>query len=165
MTDIDSKAPVVGVVMGSRSDWETLRHASEILAELGIPHESRVVSAHRTPDRLFKYAREAEGRGLQVLIAGAGGAAHLPGMLAALTILPVLGVPVESKVLRGVDSLLSIVQMPRGVPVGTLAIGPSGAANAALLAAAILARTDPAIREALATYRQRQTASVDESPI
>lgn len=164
MTDNDPKAPVVGVVMGSRSDWETLRHASEVLDELGIPHESRVVSAHRTPDRLFAYAREAEGRGLQILIAGAGGAAHLPGMLAALTILPVLGVPVESKVLRGVDSLLSIVQMPRGVPVGTLAIGPPGAANAALLAAAILARTDPAIREALATYRKRQTASVDESP-
>jgi 5-(carboxyamino)imidazole ribonucleotide mutase len=165
MTDNDPKAPVVGVVMGSRSDWETLRHASEVLAELGIPHESRVVSAHRTPDRLYRYAREAEGRGLQVLIAGAGGAAHLPGMLAALTILPVLGVPVESKVLRGVDSLLSIVQMPRGVPVGTLAIGPSGAANAALLAAAILARTDPAIREALATYRRKQTEGVDESPI
>ena len=165
MTDIDAKAPVVGVVMGSRSDWETLRHASEVLAELDIPHESRVVSAHRTPDRLYRYAGEAEGRGLRVLIAGAGGAAHLPGMLAALTILPVLGVPVESKVLRGVDSLLSIVQMPRGVPVGTLAIGPSGAANAALLAAAILARTDPAIREALAAFRQRQTAGVDESPI
>src|SRR3954469_16661661 len=123
--------PRVGVVMGSRSDWETLRHASEALAALGIPHESRVVSAHRTPERLFRYAREAEGRGLHVLIAGAGGAAHLPGMLAALTILPVLGVPVESKVLRGVDSLLSIVQMPRGVPVGTLAIGAAGAANAA----------------------------------
>src|SRR3979409_291785 len=120
MTGIDPKAPVGGVVMGSRSDWETLRHASEVLAELGVPHESRVVSAHRTPDRLYEYAREAEGRGLHVLIAGAGGAAHLPGMLAALTILPVLGVPVESKVLRGVDSLLSIVQMPRGVPVGTL---------------------------------------------
>jgi 5-(carboxyamino)imidazole ribonucleotide mutase len=164
MTDIDPRAPVVGVVMGSRSDWETLRHASEVLAELGIPHESRVVSAHRTPDRLYRYAREAEGRGLHVLIAGAGGAAHLPGMLAALTILPVLGVPVESKVLRGVDSLLSIVQMPRGVPVGTLAIGPSGAANAALLAAAILARTDPAILEALASFRRKQTEGVDESP-
>ena len=164
MTDNDPKAPVVGLVMGSRSDWETLRHASEILIGLESPHESRVVSAHRTPDRLYRYAREAEGRGLQVLIAGAGGAAHLPGMLAALTILPVLGVPVESKVLRGVDSLLSIVQMPRGVPVGTLAIGPSGAANAALLAAAILARTDPAIREALACFRREQTEGVDESP-
>ena len=116
----------VGVVMGSQSDWETMRHAAEVLAELGIPHEAKVVSAHRTPDRLFRYAREAEGRGLEVLIAGAGGAAHLPGMLAAISILPVLGVPVESKVLRGVDSLLSIVQMPRGVPVGTLAIGAVG---------------------------------------
>ena len=134
------RTPLVGVVMGSRSDWETLRHACEVLAELGIPYETKVVSAHRTPDRLFHYAREAEGRGLDVLIAGAGGAAHLPGMLAAITILPVLGVPVESKVLRGVDSLLSIVQMPRGVPVGTLAIGSAGAANAGLLAAAILAR-------------------------
>ena len=138
-----SAAPLVGVVMGSKSDWETMRHASELLTELGIPHESKVVSAHRTPDRLFRYGREAEARGLEVLIAGAGGAAHLPGMLAAITILPVLGVPVESKVLRGVDSLLSIVQMPRGVPVGTLAIGASGAANAALLAAAILARKYP----------------------
>ena len=118
-------SPLVGVVMGSQSDWETMRHACEVLAELGIPHEAKVVSAHRTPERLFRYGREAEGRGLEVLIAGAGGAAHLPGMLAAITILPVLGVPVESKVLRGVDSLLSIVQMPRGVPVGTLAIGGS----------------------------------------
>src|SRR4029077_791986 len=126
--------------MGSKSDWETMRHASELLTELGIPHESKIVSAHRTPDRLFRYGREAEGRGLELLIAGAGGAAHLPGMLAAITILPVLGVPVESKVLRGVDSLLSIVQMPRGIPVGTLAIGASGAANAGLLAAAMMAR-------------------------
>lgn len=164
MTEIDPKAPRVGVVMGSRSDWETLRHASEILAGLGIPHESRVVSAHRTPERLYRYAREAEGRGLRVLIAGAGGAAHLPGMLASLTILPVLGVPVESKVLRGVDSLLSIVQMPRGIPVGTLAIGPAGAANAGLLAAAILAGDDPAVREALARFRREQTEGVDESP-
>ncbi len=164
MTEIDPKAPRVGVVMGSRSDWETLRHASEILAGLGIPHESRVVSAHRTPERLYRYAREAEGRGLRVLIAGAGGAAHLPGMLASLTILPVLGVPVESQVLRGVDSLLSIVQMPRGIPVGTLAIGPAGAANAGLLAAAILAGDDPAVREALARFRREQTEGVDESP-
>lgn len=164
MTEINPKAPRVGVVMGSRSDWETLRHASEILAGLGIPHESRVVSAHRTPERLYRYAREAEGRGLRVLIAGAGGAAHLPGMLASLTILPVLGVPVESKVLRGVDSLLSIVQMPRGIPVGTLAIGPAGAANAGLLAAAILAGDDPAVREALARFRREQTEGVDESP-
>ena len=134
MTTEAPQSPLVGVVMGSKSDWETMRHASEVLTELGIPHESRVVSAHRTPERLFRYGREAEGRGLELLIAGAGGAAHLPGMLAAISLLPVLGVPVESKVLRGVDSLLSIVQMPRGVPVGTLAIGTSGAANAALLA-------------------------------
>jgi 5-(carboxyamino)imidazole ribonucleotide mutase len=156
--------PLVGMVMGSKSDWETMRHASDVLTELGIPHESRVVSAHRTPERLFRYGRDAESRGLELLIAGAGGAAHLPGMLAAISILPVLGVPVESKVLRGVDSLLSIVQMPRGVPVGTLAIGASGAANAALLAAAILARKYPAVREALARYRQNQTDSVGETP-
>lgn len=157
-------APLVGVLMGSRSDWETLRHAAELLTELGIAHEAKVVSAHRTPDRLFQYGREAEGRGIEIIIAGAGGAAHLPGMLAAVSILPVLGVPVESKTLRGVDSLLSIVQMPRGVPVGTLAIGASGAANAALLAAAILARKYPAIREALAAFRKAQTESVGESP-
>ena len=150
--------------MGSRSDWETMRSAAEVLAELGIAHETKVVSAHRTPERLFRYASEAEGRGLEVLIAGAGGAAHLPGMLASLTLLPVLGVPVESKILRGVDSLLSIVQMPRGVPVGTLAIGPAGAANAALLAAAILARNDPSLREALAAFRRSQTEAVGESP-
>jgi 5-(carboxyamino)imidazole ribonucleotide mutase len=159
------ETPLVGVVMGSRSDWETLRHAAEVLAELGVPHEARVVSAHRTPDRLYAYAREAEGRGLAVLIAGAGGAAHLPGMLAAMSLLPVLGVPVESKVLRGVDSLLSIVQMPRGIPVGTLAIGTAGAANAALLAAAILARQYPQIRDALAAYRAAQSAAVGESPL
>lgn len=156
--------PLVGVVMGSKSDWETMRRASELLNELGIAHETKVVSAHRTPDRLFQYGREAEGRGLEVIIAGAGGAAHLPGMLAAITILPVLGVPVESKALKGMDSLLSIVQMPRGIPVATLAIGPSGAANAALLAAAILARKHPAIREALARFRQNQTDAVGESP-
>ena len=150
--------------MGSRSDWETMRHATEILTELGVPFEAKVVSAHRTPERLFDYAKQAEGRGLEVLIAGAGGAAHLPGMLASLTILPVLGVPVESKMLRGVDSLLSIVQMPRGVPVGTLAIGSSGAANAGLLAAAILARKSPEVREALARFRESQTASVGEVP-
>jgi 5-(carboxyamino)imidazole ribonucleotide mutase len=159
-----SAAPLVGVVMGSKSDWETMRHASELLTELGIPHETKVVSAHRTPDRLFQYGREAEGRGLELLIAGAGGAAHLPGMLAAISMLPVLGVPVESKVLRGVDSLLSIVQMPRGVPVGTLAIGGSGAANAALLAAAILGRKYPTIRESLARFREAQTDAVGESP-
>ena len=157
--------PLVGVVMGSTSDWETMRHASELLTNLGDPHEVRVVSAHRTPDRLVAYGREAEDRGLQVIIAGAGGAAHLPGMLAAVSELPVLGVPVESKTLRGVDSLLSIVQMPRGVPVGTLAIGAAGAANAALLAAAILARQHPAIRSALAQFRASQTESVPESPV
>ena len=156
--------PKVGVVMGSKSDWETMKHAADVLTELGIPHEARVISAHRTPDRSFRYAREAEGRGIEVLIAGAGGAAHLPGVLAGLTILPVLGVPIESKALHGLDSLLSIVQMPRGVPVGTLAIGVSGAANAGLLAAAILARKDPAVREALAAFRQKQTDAVAESP-
>src|SRR4051812_3521645 len=165
MPVLNSDTPLVGVVMGSRSDWETLRHATEVLTELGIPYEAKVVSAHRTPERLFQYGREAESRGLAVLIAGAGGAAHLPGMLAAISILPVLGVPVESKVLRGVDSLLSIVQMPRGIPVGTLAIGSSGAANAALLAAAILARQHPAIRQSLGEYRAAQTASVGESPL
>jgi 5-(carboxyamino)imidazole ribonucleotide mutase len=165
MPDVDPREPMVGLVMGSRSDWETMRHAADVLAELGIPHEAKVVSAHRTPERLFRYAREAEGRGLELLIAGAGGAAHLPGMLAAITILPVLGVPVESKVLRGVDSLLSIVQMPRGIPVGTLAIGASGAANAGLLAAAILARKDAEIRNALARFRQAQTDGVSDSPV
>jgi 5-(carboxyamino)imidazole ribonucleotide mutase len=159
------QTPLVGVVMGSKSDWETMRHACEVLTELGIPFEAKVVSAHRTPDRLYRYGREAEGRGLEVLIAGAGGAAHLPGMLAAISILPVLGVPVESKMLRGVDSLLSIVQMPRGVPVGTLAIGSSGAANAAILAAAMLGRKYPAIRTALAQLRQAQTEAVGESPV
>jgi 5-(carboxyamino)imidazole ribonucleotide mutase len=151
--------------MGSKSDWETMRHAAEVLNDLGVPHETKVVSAHRTPDRLFQYGKQAEGRGLEVIIAGAGGAAHLPGMLAAITILPVLGVPVESRSLKGMDSLLSIVQMPRGVPVGTLAIGTSGAVNAGLLAAAILARKDPAIREALARFRQAQTDAVGESPL
>jgi 5-(carboxyamino)imidazole ribonucleotide mutase len=164
MATENPRAPIVGVVMGSKSDWETMRQTCEVLAELGIPYEAKVVSAHRTPERLFRYAREAEGRGLEVLIAGAGGAAHLPGMLASITLLPVLGVPVESRVLRGVDSLLSIVQMPRGVPVGTLAIGSSGAANAGLLAAAILARKDSAIRDALARLRQAQTDAVGESP-
>jgi len=150
--------------MGSTSDWETLRHAAATLSELEIPHETRVVSAHRTPDLLFDYASTAESRGLRVIIAGAGGAAHLPGMLAAKTHLPVLGVPVESQALRGVDSLLSIVQMPAGVPVGTLAIGPAGAINAALLAASILALTDPLIRAALLTYRARQTDLVLSRP-
>ncbi len=165
MTTDHSTAPLVGVVMGSKSDWETMRHAALVLGELGIPVETRVVSAHRTPDRLFRYGREAEERGLELIIAGAGGAAHLPGMLAAISILPVLGVPVESRMLKGVDSLLSIVQMPRGVPVGTLAIGAAGAVNAGLLAAAILARKYPAIRDALARYREAQTEAVGESPV
>ncbi len=164
MTSRTAETPLVGVVMGSQSDWETLRHATDLLESLGIAYEARIVSAHRTPDRLFRYGRDAEGRGIEILIAGAGGAAHLPGMLAAVSLLPVLGVPVESKVLRGVDSLLSIVQMPRGVPVGTLAIGASGAANAALLAAAMLARKYPAIRARLAEFRQAQTDAVAESP-
>ncbi|MCC6216124.1 MAG: 5-(carboxyamino)imidazole ribonucleotide mutase [Polyangiaceae bacterium] len=150
--------------MGSRSDWETLEHAASTLAELGVPHEVRVVSAHRTPDLLFEYATGAAGRGLQVIIAGAGGAAHLPGMLSAKCALPVLGVPVESKTLRGVDSLLSIVQMPAGVPVGTLAIGKPGAVNAALLAVSILALGDERLRLALLAYRERQTASVLAQP-
>jgi 5-(carboxyamino)imidazole ribonucleotide mutase len=156
--------PLVGVVMGSKSDWETMRLASDVLTELKIAHESKIVSAHRTPDRLYQYGKTAESRGIEVLIAGAGGAAHLPGMLAAVSLLPVLGVPIESKTLHGVDSLLSIVQMPRGIPVGTLAIGASGAANAALLAAAMLARKYPEIREALRAFRQAQTDAVGESP-
>jgi 5-(carboxyamino)imidazole ribonucleotide mutase len=157
-------APLVGVVMGSRSDWETMRHAAEMLERLGVPHEARVVSAHRTPERLFAYAKGAAARGLQVIIAGAGGAAHLPGMVASLTRLPVLGVPVESHALRGQDSLLSIVQMPAGVPVGTLAIGRAGAVNAALLAAAILALSDPALAARLEAFRDEQTAAVPETP-
>ncbi|MBX3131449.1 MAG: 5-(carboxyamino)imidazole ribonucleotide mutase [Polyangiaceae bacterium] len=150
--------------MGSQSDWDTMQHAALTLEELGVPHEVRVVSAHRTPDLLFEYAAEAEGRGLVVLIAGAGGAAHLPGMLAAKTLLPVLGVPVESRMLAGVDSLLSIVQMPAGVPVGTLAIGKAGAINAALLATAIVSETRPELREAWRTYRARQTERVLAQP-
>jgi 5-(carboxyamino)imidazole ribonucleotide mutase len=164
MTNAISETPLVGVVMGSKSDWETMRHCCELLTELGIPHESKIVSAHRTPERLFRYGREAEGRGLEVVIAGAGGAAHLPGMLAAITALPVLGVPIQSHALHGLDSLLSIVQMPRGVPVGTLAIGTAGAANAALLAAAILGRKYPKIRQSLALFRQAQTDAVGEAP-
>jgi 5-(carboxyamino)imidazole ribonucleotide mutase len=150
--------------MGSRSDWETMRHAAEMLDELELPYERQVVSAHRTPDRLYEYAEAAEARGLQVIIAGAGGAAHLPGMTAAKTLVPVLGVPVESKALQGVDSLLSIVQMPAGVPVGTLAIGRAGAVNAALLAAAIVARHDQALRARLAAFRERQTDAVLAAP-
>ncbi len=152
--------PVVGVIMGSKSDWETMRHADEVLTQFQIPHECRIVSAHRTPGRLTEYATTAESRGLKVIIAGAGGAAHLPGMVAAQTILPVLGVPVESKALQGLDSLLSIVQMPGGVPVGTLAIGRAGATNAALLAISILSTTWPELRERLRQFRDQQTASV-----
>ena len=157
-------APVVGIIVGSRSDWETMRHAAETLDELGVAYEQEVVSAHRTPDKLFAYAESAEARGLQVIIAGAGGAAHLPGMASSKTLLPVLGVPVESKTLQGLDSLLSIAQMPAGVPVGTLAIGRAGAVNAALLAAAIVARTDKSVRERLAAYRAQQTESVLAAP-
>lgn len=153
-------APVVGIVMGSRSDWATLEKAASVLERFGVPHECEIVSAHRTPDRLATYAKTAAARGLRVIVAGAGGAAHLPGMMAAHTHLPVLGVPVESSLLRGVDSLLSIVQMPAGVPVGTLAIGPAGAANAALLAVSILALADPQLRERLLASRAEQTARV-----
>ncbi len=153
-------APLVAVIMGSRSDWTTMRRAAEVLAELGVPYEAKIVSAHRTPDLLFEYVGSAEARGIQVIIAGAGGAAHLPGMAAAKTTLPVLGVPVQSRALQGLDSLLSIVQMPKGVPVGTLAIGEAGAANAALLATAVIALGDPALRKRLKAYRNRQTASV-----
>ncbi len=156
--------PLVGVVMGSRSDWETMQHAVDALTELGIAHEVRVVSAHRTPDLLFSYAERAVERGLQVIIAGAGGAAHLPGMLAAKTRLPVFGVPVQSKALNGMDSLLSIAQMPAGIPVGTLAIGRAGAVNAGLLAAAVLALHDPVLASALDEWRARQTRAVLEQP-
>jgi 5-(carboxyamino)imidazole ribonucleotide mutase len=157
-------APLVGIIMGSTSDWETMRHAADVLAELGVPHETKVVSAHRTPQRLYDYATGADGRGLKVVIAGAGGAAHLPGMAASMTHLPVLGVPVESKALKGMDSLLSIAQMPGGIPVGTLAIGKAGAINAGLLAAAILATSDPALAERLKAWRTRQTDSVANDP-
>lgn len=163
MTDRAS-APRVGVVMGSRSDWETMTHAVDVLQELGVPHEVKVVSAHRTPDLLFRYAEEAVQRGIQVIVAGAGGAAHLPGMLAAKTRVPVFGVPVQSKALNGMDSLLSIAQMPAGIPVGTLAIGRAGAVNAGLLAAAVLALHDPAVASALETYRARQTRTVLDNP-
>lgn len=156
--------PLVGVIMGSRSDWDTMRHAVETLDALGVPNETRIVSAHRTPDLLFEYASSAHSRGLRVIIAGAGGAAHLPGMVSAKTTLPVLGVPIESKALQGIDSLLSIVQMPAGVPVGTLAIGKAGAINAALLAAAILANDNAELRAALETFRQTQTQAVLDQP-
>ena len=155
---------LVGIIMGSASDWETMRHAAETLDTLGVPHETKVVSAHRTPQRLYDYAQTAKDRGLKVIIAGAGGAAHLPGMAASMTSLPVLGVPVESKALKGLDSLLSIVQMPAGVPVGTLAIGQAGAVNAALLAASILATNDAMLAKRLDAFRAKQTASVADSP-
>ncbi len=159
-----SSQPAVGIIMGSQSDWETMRHASEVLEELGVPSEVRIVSAHRTPDRLYEYAKSARDRGLKVIIAGAGGAAHLPGMAASMTPLPVLGVPVESKALKGMDSLLSIAQMPGGIPVGTLAVGTSGAKNAGLLAAAILALSDSSIADALDRWRTTQTEAVAETP-
>jgi 5-(carboxyamino)imidazole ribonucleotide mutase len=158
-------APLVGVIMGSRSDWETMRHADEVLTAFAVPHECRVVSAHRTPGWMAEYAAQAEGRGLQVIIAAAGGAAHLPGMVAAQTTVPVLGVPIETHTLKGMDSLLSIVQMPRGVPVGTLAIGPAGAANAALLAVAILATRDAKLRELLRAYRAEQEEKVRQDTL
>ena len=161
---MQSGPPVVGIVMGSQSDWETMRHAAETLDALGVAHETRIVSAHRTPRRLVDYAESARGRGLKVVIAGAGGAAHLPGMLAAVTPLPVFGVPVENRALSGLDSLLSIVQMPGGVPVGTLAIGKAGAINAALLAAAVLALSDKRLADTLDRWRERQTAAVADTP-
>ncbi len=156
--------PDIGIIMGSESDWDTMRHAAETLDGLGIAHEVRIISAHRTPQRLFDYAAAARGRGIKAVIAGAGGAAHLPGMTASMTPLPVFGVPIESKALSGLDSLLSIVQMPAGVPVGTVAIGKPGAINAALLAAAVLALSDAEVARALDEWRQRQTASVAEQP-
>ncbi len=159
-----AKAPLVGVIMGSQSDWATLKAAADILDQFAIPYEARIVSAHRTPERLVEYAKTAEKRGIKIIIAGAGGAAHLPGMAASMTTLPVLGVPVESKALKGMDSLLSIVQMPKGIPVGTLAIGEAGAANAGLLAASILSISDTKLSKALAAFRTKQTASVAISP-
>ena len=155
--------PLVGIIMGSRSDWETMRHAAETLDQLGVAHETKVVSAHRTPKRLYDYAHSAKGRGVKVVIAGAGGAAHLPGMTASMTALPVLGVPIETQALKGMDSLLSIVQMPAGIPVGTLAIGEAGAKNAGIMAAKILALSDAAIAERVAAFAARQTESIPES--
>jgi 5-(carboxyamino)imidazole ribonucleotide mutase len=162
---MSDERPLVAVIMGSKSDWATMRHADEMLSAFGVPHECRVVSAHRTPALMAEYASAAEGRGIQVIIAAAGGAAHLPGMVAAHTPLPVLGVPIESRTLKGVDSLLSIVQMPRGVPVGTLAIGDSGSANAALLAIAILSNHDAALRERLRTFRAEQEQKVRQDTL
>lgn len=159
-----NEAPLVGVIMGSESDWDTMQHAADVLAALGCPHEVKVVSAHRTPDLMFEYAASAESRGLIAIIAGAGGAAHLPGMVASKTVIPVLGVPVESHALKGMDSLLSIVQMPGGVPVATFAIGKAGATNAALFAASLVGQTQPAIREALRAWRKARTDSVLSRP-
>src|SRR6476661_6795235 len=156
--------PLVGIIMGSKSDWETMRHAADLLEKLGVPHETKVVSAHRTPKRLYDYANSAKDRGLKLVIAGAGGAAHLPGMTASMTELPVLGVPIETQALKGMDSLLSIVQMPAGIPVGTLAIGKAGAINAGLFAAAILANEDAALGQRLRAWREAQTGSVAEAP-
>ncbi|MBI1301810.1 MAG: 5-(carboxyamino)imidazole ribonucleotide mutase [Alphaproteobacteria bacterium] len=163
MTHSDQN-PLVGIIMGSQSDWDTMREAHDILHKLNIPHECRIVSAHRTPDRMFEYAKSAEERGLKVIIAGAGGAAHLPGMVASLTPLPVLGVPVESQALQGMDSLLSIVQMPGGVPVATLAIGSAGAKNAGLLAASIIGTQDKAVMGSVKKYREEQSAKIEETP-
>ncbi|HEX4507191.1 MAG TPA: 5-(carboxyamino)imidazole ribonucleotide mutase [Alphaproteobacteria bacterium] len=159
-----SEAPLVGIIMGSQSDWATMRHAAEMLGELGVPHEAKIVPAHRTPDRMVAYGKSAKDRGIRVIVAGAGGAAHLPGMVASMTTLPVLGVPVESKALSGLDSLLSIVQMPGGVPVGTLAIGTAGAKNAGILAASIVALNDAAIAAKLETWRRAQTDAVADTP-
>ena len=164
MPDTAADTPLIGIIMGSQSDWDTMREATDVLKALGVPHETRIVSAHRTPDRLFEYAKSAKSRGLKAIIAGAGGAAHLPGMAAAMTPLPVFGVPVESKALKGMDSLLSIVQMPGGVPVGTLAVGKAGAKNAGLLAAAVIALMDDNVAAALDDFRAKQTASVAEVP-
>ncbi len=161
---MNQTAPLIGIIMGSQSDWPTMKNAADILTELDVPFESRIVSAHRTPERLYEYAKSARSRGLKAIIAGAGGAAHLPGMVASLTILPVFGVPVESKALKGQDSLLSIVQMPAGVPVGTLAIGNAGATNAALLAASVLAVEDDALADRLTAWRQARTNAVAETP-
>lgn len=164
MGSINNMNPLIGIIMGSTSDWETMQHAAQTLEKLGIPHDVEVVSAHRTPDKLFSYAEQAESRGLEVIIAGAGGAAHLPGMTAAKTPIPVLGVPVQSKALNGMDSLLSIVQMPAGIPVGTLAIGKAGAINAALLAAAVVSNKHEQYREALNSFRQNQSDTVAANP-
>ncbi len=165
MVNKNNEKPLVAIIMGSKSDWPTMQVASETLEEFGVPHESKIVSAHRTPDLLFSFAKSAEERGIEVIIAGAGGAAHLPGMCASQTVLPVLGVPVESKALNGLDSLLSIAQMPAGVPVGTLAIGPAGARNAALLAVSILANSRPELRKRLHDFRSKQTETVLKSEL